>query len=121
MLNAWVSDVTNHYKTNQIFLTMGEDFYYANAKQNFNSLDKLIEYFNNKFSNVTLMYSTPTIYLNALRAMNIKWPTKYDDMFPYADDVKGYWTGYFTSRPNAKDYFRTAARNMHSSNKLYSL
>ena len=67
------------------------------------------------------MYSTPSTYLNALRANQTSWPTKYDDMFPYADKNVSYWTGYFTSRPNAKGYIRKASSNLHASNKLFAL
>ncbi len=58
-----------------------------------------------------LEYSTPSRYLDALANANVKWPTKYDDMFPYADDPLSYWTGYFTSRANDKEYIRRASHN----------
>lgn len=41
----WIVNMTQHYATNHIFMTMGEDFYYTNAKMNFKSIDKLIAYF----------------------------------------------------------------------------
>lgn len=43
------------------------------------------------------------MYVDGLASENIEWPTKYDDMFPYADDDVSYWTGYFTSRANDKE------------------
>jgi hypothetical protein len=49
------------------------------------------------------------------------WPTKYDDMFPYADGSDSYWTGYYTSRPNDKRSMRDASRTLHSSSKIFSL
>lgn len=39
-------------------------------------------------------------------------------MFPYADDPQDYWTGYFTSRANAKGYIRDGQSLLHASNKL---
>jgi hypothetical protein len=66
---------------------MGGDFSFMNSKMNFNSMDNLIEYFNSKVSNTTLIYSTPSEYLDAITALNISWPTNYDDMFPYADNT----------------------------------
>jgi len=42
-------------------------------------------------------------------------------MFPYADSIYTYWTGYFTSRANDKEYTRRGSHNIHASNKLYSL
>ena len=47
------------------------------------------------------------------------WPTKYDDMFPYADKMDDYWTGYFTSRANSKIYIRNGQSSLHSATKLY--
>lgn len=35
-----------HYKTNNILMTMGEDFQYSNALMWFKNLDKLIKYVN---------------------------------------------------------------------------
>jgi hypothetical protein len=37
-------------------------------------------------TNIELIYSTPSMYIDAISAQNIKWPTKYDDLFPYADN-----------------------------------
>lgn len=94
---------------------MGDDFNYMNAKYYFRSTDKLIKFFNNKYSNATLMYSTPSNYIDALKEQNIVWPTKYDDMFPYADADTDMWTGYFTSRATGKDLIRQGSHNLMSS------
>jgi len=32
-----------------------------------------------------LKYSTPSEYVDAVKAYNVSWPTKYDDLMPYAD------------------------------------
>lgn len=42
-------------------------------------------------------------------------------MFPYGDGDESYWTGYFTSRANDKEYVRAASHNLMSSNKLYAM
>jgi hypothetical protein len=42
-------------------------------------------------------------------------------MFPYADGENSFWTGYFTSRANAKGYIRKTSANLHASTKLYGL
>jgi lysosomal alpha-mannosidase len=56
----------DHYKTNHLFITMGDDFRYQNAKKYFGSIDKLINYFNINSLNVTLMYSTPSNYIDEI-------------------------------------------------------
>jgi hypothetical protein len=103
---------------------MGDDFRFQNAHQYFRSSDKLISYFNENDgveNNIELIYSTPSMYVDAIAAENIEWPTKYDDLFPYADDEDSYWTGYFSSRANDKAYMRRASQTLHSSNKLFAL
>lgn len=85
----------------------------------FSSLDKVIPYFNSRHPNITLFYSTPSQYFKAINDLNVEWPTKYDDMFPYADHHDAYWTGYFTSRANDKEYIRRGSMNIHAATKLY--
>lgn len=103
---------------------MGDDFRFMDAHQFFLSSDRLIKYFNENVGpsvNIQLIYSTPSMYVDALAQEGIQWPTKYDDMFPYADDSDAFWTGYFSSRANDKKYMRDASHTLHSSNKLFSL
>lgn len=103
---------------------MGDDFRFQNAHQYFRSSDKMISYFNEHVgleNNIELIYSTPSMYVDAIAAENIEWPTKYDDLFPYADNEDSYWTGYFSSRANDKGYMRRASQTLHSSNKLFAL
>ncbi|XP_012160548.1 lysosomal alpha-mannosidase isoform X1 [Ceratitis capitata] len=102
-------NMSKGYRTNNILVTMGEDFHYQNAISWYKNLDKLIKYTNARQengSNVNLLYSTPSCYLKSLHDAGITWPTKDDDFFPYASDPHAYWTGYFTSRPTLKRYER---------------
>jgi hypothetical protein len=39
-------------------------------------------------------------------------------MFPYADMPEDYWTGYFTSRANAKGFIRTGSSLLHAGSQL---
>src|SRR4051812_2088124 len=89
----YIVHYNDHYQGNHIMIPMGCDFTYGNAHLNFRSMDRLIEAFNSKVENITLVYSTPGQYLDAVISQNIQWPTKYDDMFPYADRNEDYWTG----------------------------
>jgi len=113
-----------HYVGNNMFITMGDDFRFQNAHKYFSSSDNMINYWNANMlesTNIELIYSTPSQYISARAAENITWPTKYDDMFPYADNDLSFWTGYFTSRANDKKYMRDASHTLHSSNKLFAL
>ncbi|XP_050359988.1 lysosomal alpha-mannosidase-like isoform X2 [Nymphalis io] len=102
------------YETNNILVTMGEDFQYQDAAMWFINLDKLIQYTNIKSAhdglNIKLFYSTPDCYLKAVKDSNPILPTKQDDFFPYASDPTAYWTGYFTSRPTTKFFERQGNR-----------
>jgi hypothetical protein len=66
-------------------------------------MDHIIEFVNsyNKV-NLTFQYSTPSTFLNALKGNNVTWSTKYDDGFPYSDNLEDFWTGYFSNRPSKK-------------------
>uniref|UniRef100_A0A6Q2Y3L4 Alpha-mannosidase n=1 Tax=Esox lucius TaxID=8010 RepID=A0A6Q2Y3L4_ESOLU len=100
------------YKTNHIIMTMGSDFQYENANLWYKNLDKLIRYVNQKQvngSNIHVLYSTPSCYLQELHRANLScpyFPMRIDDFFPYADAAHDFWTGYFTSRPALKRYER---------------
>lgn len=81
----------------------------------------MITWMNEKYpDDFKFVYSTPSMYIDALQKHNVSWPTKYDDMFPYADVPDGYWTGYFSSRANDKEYTRRASHSFHASSNLYS-
>lgn len=82
-------------------------------------MDSIIKFLN-KYNNVniTFMYSTPSQYLDALRKDNVTWAVKYDDGFPYSDNLEDFWTGFFSSRPTKKKQTRDASSNLHSSQKL---
>ena len=103
---------------------MGEDFCFQNAPEFFASSDNLIEYWNANImsqTNIELKYSTPSMYIDDLAALDRSWTTRYDDMFPYADQDDSYWTGYFTSKANSKKYIRDGGHTLNSSNKLFAL
>ncbi|XP_072240719.1 lysosomal alpha-mannosidase [Leuresthes tenuis] len=109
------------YKTNHIIMTMGSDFQYENANLWYKNLDKLIHYVNAKQANgseVNVLYSTPSCYLQELHRANLSWALKTDDFFPYADAAHDFWTGYFTSRPALKRYERISNSNLQTCNQL---
>ena len=72
-------------------------------------MDKIFKFINARPEtyNLKLIYSTPSMYADAINKLDLTWEVKTDDIFPYADRPYGYWTGYFTSRPALKGYVRT--------------
>jgi lysosomal alpha-mannosidase len=100
---------------------MGDDFRYMNAMQNFENMDAMISYMNENYGDkFNMFYSTPSIYVDALASHNATFPTKYDDMMPYADHPDAYWTGYFSSRANDKEVIRRGSHNLDASHQLYA-
>jgi lysosomal alpha-mannosidase len=124
LLYTYMVEQASHFRSNQILIPMGGDFHFQNAHQVFSSSDNMMAYWNQnmmELTNIELIYSTPSMYVDAVAAEKIVWPTKYDDMFPYADTDVAFWTGYFSSRANDKKYMRDASHALHSSNKLFAI
>ena len=97
------------------------DFEYMNAFKNYLNMDRMIAYMNEHYSEKYIFkYSTPSDYVQAVNKLNRKWPTKSDDMFPYGDGPDYWWTGYFSSRPNAKSFVRKGSHHLHASSQLYA-
>ena len=51
-----------------MFIPWGDDFTYSDAHLTFSSPDHLIEYFNANYTDMTLQYSTPSEYLDAIKS-----------------------------------------------------
>ncbi|KAJ2941876.1 hypothetical protein O0L34_g10690 [Tuta absoluta] len=122
---AIVGNMTKAYNSNNILVTMGDDFNYQDATVWFDNLDKLIVYTNMKAGKeglkVHLFYSTPQCYLKAVKDSNPTLPTKQDDFFPYASEPKNYWTGYYTSRPTTKYFERETNRYLQMAKQMQVL
>lgn len=121
MLVDYINDMLENYRGTEMYMPFGCDFTFANAAMNFENMDRMIEWFNkHNTANMRMFYSTPGQYIDALKTQNITWPTKYDDMFPYADNPQDYWSGYFASRQAAKKQVRDGQANLHASMAVLS-
>ncbi|XP_063975684.1 lysosomal alpha-mannosidase-like [Diachasmimorpha longicaudata] len=108
---SYILRQASHYQTNNIILTMGDDFHYQQAENYFSNMDKLIRYTNELYGKeVNVFYSTPSCYAKSLNEANKTWTTKSDDFFPYSHNERSFWTGYYTSRPTLK-YFERLGNN----------
>jgi hypothetical protein len=61
-------------------LTMGSDFQYESAREWFENLDKLIDAVNAD-GRIEVMYSTPSIYVEAKNAEKLNYTVKTDGQF----------------------------------------
>jgi alpha-mannosidase len=109
--------LANVTRGNDIMLTIGSDFQFANAHLQYKNLDKLIHYANAD-GRLNAFHSTPTAYAAAKHGYDTKWPLKQDDFFPYADFPHSYWTGYFTSRAASKGFIRAATSYLQAARQL---
>ncbi|XP_075525954.1 lysosomal alpha-mannosidase-like isoform X2 [Dermacentor variabilis] len=100
------------FATNNVALYIGGDLAFQNAERWFNQVDASIKAVNDvarrKGHRVRAAYSTPLCYLGALHASNRSWPVHRGDLLPYADIAGRTWVGYYSSRPNLKEYARYA-------------
>ncbi|XP_033226476.1 lysosomal alpha-mannosidase-like [Belonocnema kinseyi] len=104
---SYVQSQASSYRTNNILITMGNDFAYKNADMWYTNLDKLNKYINLlNGTDYNAIYSTPSCYIKALNEEKLAWSSKSDDFFPYGSEWNAYWTGYYTSRPTIKFYER---------------
>ena len=101
--------------------TAGEDFHYMAAQVNYKNYDKLFNYIQkNPSYNTKIIYSTPSQYIKTIFPLGINYPYKYDDFFPYANVIDGYWTGYFTSRPAFKGLVRREGKLLQAVKRLFT-
>jgi hypothetical protein len=108
---------SDHYLTDDVFVVFGGDFRFMNAFQNYQQMDSMIEYMNAHHSDrYVFKYSTPSNYVDAISKYDVEWPTKYDDLMPYSDSPDSYWTGFFSSRANNKEYVRRASSQFEAAN-----
>ncbi|XP_065912002.1 lysosomal alpha-mannosidase-like isoform X1 [Dysidea avara] len=110
-----------HYRTDNIMLTMGGDFGYENSIIDYKNIDKLMYYINKRHGSVNMFYSTPTRYLDTLHKSDLTWTLKTDDFFPYADCPWCFWTGYFTSRVGLKGYVRYLNGHLQTCRQLEAI
>jgi alpha-mannosidase len=70
---------------------------------------------------IHVKYSTPSIYIAALKKKQVNWPVRYHDMLPYQESNQDVWSGLFTSRPQLKAYIRRLSSVYHASQQLFAL
>ena len=54
-LRTYILDDATHYRTNRLMIPWGGDFCWSNATLSFANLEDTISYWNNKYSDVTLL------------------------------------------------------------------
>lgn len=120
ILRSYILKDATSFKTNRLLIPWGDDFWFSNAHVTYKNLADTMTYFNEKYDDITLLYSTPSEYIDMLKLEDVEWPVRYDDMMPYADQKEDFWTGYYTSRPGSKKLTRQASSFLHASTKIFA-
>ena len=66
-LRTYILDDATHFKTNRLMIPWGGDFCWSDATLSFKNLEDTISYWNDKYSDVTLLQSTPSEFIDALK------------------------------------------------------
>ena len=113
-LREYILHMSQHYRTDHLFVLFGDDFAFANSNRYFKNIDMLIDYINANYDDMELFYSTPYDYIEEIQKLEVEWPVKYDDHLPYSDHPDAYWTGFYTSRTSIKGYVRESSQDLNS-------
>eukprot|EP01080_Neovahlkampfia_damariscottae_P000459 gene459-6870_t len=108
------------YKTNNYLHTYGCDFTFREPQRMFGNMTLMIDYINENRSKfkMNLKFSLLSDYFEAIEK-ETSWPKRNEqDFFPYKDNDKSYWTGYFTSYPVLKKLTRLLESSLKSSQIL---
>ena len=111
------------YKTNNIMVLIGGDFYFANLTLTL-TLFEIIEYFQENITNFNVHIATPSEYFDAIFRDKFEFPVFGGDFFPNIIDGEPYmqaWTGYFTTRPFLKSRIAGIQKLVRTAEILQSL
>lgn len=104
------------FRSNDVLWPWGCDKQFFNSSIQFNNMDLLLEYINNKPEfGVTVQYSTLGEYFKSLYRRNLTWEVrKNEDFLPYSSDAYQAWTGFYTSRNILKGVARRASSLLYA-------
>jgi hypothetical protein len=111
-INLWkykecLKEIADSYQTENILVTMGDDFAYYKANETFLFVEAFKDALGDEFD---FIYSTPSKYMAAIRAEGLEFPVYRGDFLPLMmQHPSHYWSGFFTSRPGFKKALRDAS------------
>ncbi|XP_049996810.1 epididymis-specific alpha-mannosidase [Alexandromys fortis] len=111
------------FRTPHVLWPWGCDKQFFNASVQFDNMDPLLEYINNRTAQygVSVRYATLRDYFQALHAFNMTWATHdHRDFLPYSSEPQQAWTGFYTSRSTLKGLARQASSMLYAGESMFT-
>jgi len=116
------------FRHGTILVPLGDDFrfnYLEEWDQQYENYKKLMDYMNAKKEwNIHVKFGTlKDLFTNARKSEignSIEFKSITGDFFPYSDHDNAYWTGYFTTRPFDKRFYREAESRLRAAEILHA-
>ncbi|XP_041492518.1 epididymis-specific alpha-mannosidase isoform X2 [Microtus oregoni] len=111
------------FRTPHVLWPWGCDKQFFNASVQFDNMDPLLEYVNNRTAQygVSVRYATLRDYFQALHAFNMTWATHdHRDFLPYSSEPQQAWTGFYTSRSTLKGLARQASSMLYAGESMFT-
>ncbi|KAK7803382.1 hypothetical protein U0070_012497 [Myodes glareolus] len=111
------------FRTPHVLWPWGCDKQFFNASVQFDNMDPLLEYINNRTAEygVSVRYATLRDYFQALHAFNTTWAIRdHHDFLPYSSEPQQAWTGFYTSRSTLKGLARQASTMLYAGESMFT-
>lgn len=114
-------------RTANILLPIGCDRQWSNAKYQFDQIDKVMQYVNQKYAemgkDVALFYSTAGAFTSAVKGEKQAWPITHGDLtasFAEQGAPLSVLAGGYSSRPNLKKQLKDASAINLAAQKMFA-
>ena len=121
-----LNEYADSYQSKHLMWALGEDFSFYRPDVNYDIMDYLITWVSQRTDRFTFVYSTVGNFhssvLQDISERDITLPLYTEDFLPLQMQVpNGFWSGYYTSRPNFKKLIRDYIGLTSTSTTMYSL
>ncbi|XP_055480124.1 epididymis-specific alpha-mannosidase [Psammomys obesus] len=111
------------FRTPHVLWPWGCDKQFFNASVQFNNMDPLLDYINDRTAQfgISVQYATLSDYFRALHAFNMTWGIRdHQDFIPYSSEPQQAWTGFYSSRSILKGLARQASAMLHAAESMFT-